>query len=184
VSWTLAREPAYVRLRFREIQALTISGAIDFADQNPSAEVLGNDLSPTQPAWVPPNLNFIVDDIEDEWGYENDKFDFVHARYRAGAIKDWPRLIEQAFRNTKPGGWLEFQEWDFRYYCADGSVSRDSGIWSFHNHVCNRLEAAGFDASPGARLEKWFHDVGFVNVQAYCLPIPLGTWAKDKKLVS
>lgn len=40
--------------------------AIDFADPYPSAEVIGNDLSPTQPPFTPPNLQFYVDDIEDE----------------------------------------------------------------------------------------------------------------------
>jgi methylase of polypeptide subunit release factors len=29
--------------------------AIDMADKHPSAEVLGIDLSPLQPKWVPPN---------------------------------------------------------------------------------------------------------------------------------
>lgn len=33
-------------------------------DQYSSANILGVDLSPTQPMWVPPNVRFIVDDIE------------------------------------------------------------------------------------------------------------------------
>ncbi|KAL1969252.1 hypothetical protein VTN77DRAFT_9444 [Rasamsonia byssochlamydoides] len=32
----------------------------------PSAEVIGNDLSPSQPSLVPPNVKFMVDDVEDE----------------------------------------------------------------------------------------------------------------------
>ena len=34
--------------------------AVDFADQFPSASVIGTDLSPIQPSWVPPNLQFQV----------------------------------------------------------------------------------------------------------------------------
>jgi hypothetical protein len=49
---------------------------------------------------VPPNLEFIVDDVEDEWGYEHQPFDFIHARFLAGAIKDWPRLLKQAFESA------------------------------------------------------------------------------------
>jgi len=30
--------------------------AIDFADMHPNCEVIGTDISPTQPSWVPPNL--------------------------------------------------------------------------------------------------------------------------------
>jgi hypothetical protein len=39
--------------------------AIDFGAENPQSEVIGIDLSPIQPTWVPPNVYFIVDDIED-----------------------------------------------------------------------------------------------------------------------
>ncbi|KAF5694081.1 methyltransferase [Fusarium denticulatum] len=41
--------------------------AIQFGDEHPSATVVGNDLSPIQPDWVPPNVKFIVDDVEAEW---------------------------------------------------------------------------------------------------------------------
>jgi SAM-dependent methyltransferase len=39
--------------------------AIDFADEHPEAEVLGIDLSPIQPAFLPPNVTFVVDDLEE-----------------------------------------------------------------------------------------------------------------------
>lgn len=34
----------------------------DFADESPSAEVIGTDVSPIQPNWVPPNVKFELDD--------------------------------------------------------------------------------------------------------------------------
>lgn len=46
---------------------------------------------------VPPNLKFHVDDIEAEWGYENTPFDFIHGRYLAASVKDFPRLVKQAY---------------------------------------------------------------------------------------
>lgn len=33
-------------------------------DQYPAANILGMDLSPIQPEWVPPNVQFVVDDVE------------------------------------------------------------------------------------------------------------------------
>jgi len=36
--------------------------AVEIADEFPTAQVIGTDLSPVQPALVPPNLNFYVDD--------------------------------------------------------------------------------------------------------------------------
>ena len=36
--------------------------AIEVGDQFPNARVRGIDLSPTQPVWVPPNVDFLVDE--------------------------------------------------------------------------------------------------------------------------
>jgi hypothetical protein len=35
-------------------------------DQYPNANIL-SDLSPIQPIWVPPNVRFMVDDVESPW---------------------------------------------------------------------------------------------------------------------
>lgn len=43
--------------------------AIDMADQHPSAEITGTDLSPIQPSWIPPNCRFEVDDMELPWTF-------------------------------------------------------------------------------------------------------------------
>ncbi|KAK1540916.1 methyltransferase domain-containing protein [Colletotrichum paranaense] len=42
----------------------TGTGATEMGDFFPNAEVTGIDLSPIQPSWVPPNVNFEVDDVE------------------------------------------------------------------------------------------------------------------------
>jgi SAM-dependent methyltransferase len=44
--------------------------AIDAAELYPGAEVIGTDISPIQPAWVPPNCKFEIDDAEKEWTYK------------------------------------------------------------------------------------------------------------------
>ncbi|KAI9728512.1 MAG: hypothetical protein M1834_007650 [Cirrosporium novae-zelandiae] len=42
--------------------------AVEFADKFPSAKVIGTDLSPIQPRFVPPNCSFIVEDSDNrEW---------------------------------------------------------------------------------------------------------------------
>ena len=46
---------------------------------------------------VPPNLQFEVDDIEENWTYSA-KFDFIHGRMLTGSIQNWPRLIEQSYK--------------------------------------------------------------------------------------
>jgi hypothetical protein len=65
-------------------------------DEYPSAEILGIDLSPIQPSWVPPNVRFIVDDAESPWVYPPNHFDFVHTRHLASSIKNYPKLVSEA----------------------------------------------------------------------------------------
>jgi hypothetical protein len=67
-------------------------------DQYPAAEVLGVDLSPIQPSWVPPNVKFMVDDLESPWLYPENHFDYVHSRHIVMAIKNWPALLRNAYR--------------------------------------------------------------------------------------
>jgi hypothetical protein len=68
--------------------------AIDFAGEFPSVVVIGNDLSPIQPSWVPPNCTFVIDDLESPWLYRSEPFDFIYGRAIAGSIKDWPYLYK------------------------------------------------------------------------------------------
>lgn len=71
----------------------------DFADQHPSAFIIGSELSAIQPSSVPPNVQFEIDDCEDEWLYTED-FDFVHVRGLYGCVSDWDRFYEQAFKHV------------------------------------------------------------------------------------
>jgi hypothetical protein len=45
---------------------------------------------------VPPNVNFYIDDLEDEWTYSS-KFDFIFSRFMTGSIKDWKKYLAQCF---------------------------------------------------------------------------------------
>lgn len=94
--------------------------AIDFADEYPSAFVIGSDLSPIQPTNVPQNCKFYVDDIEAEWTYgPEEKFDFVHGRALGGSIADFDKMYRQTFDNLNPGGWVEIQEYETVFYSQD-----------------------------------------------------------------
>ncbi|KAN0075178.1 S-adenosyl-L-methionine-dependent methyltransferase [Elaphomyces granulatus] len=153
--------------------------AIDFADKYPSAEVFGNDLSPTQPTLVPPNVKFLIDDIEDDWGYEKVPFDFVHARYLACSIKNFKKLVQQAYNCAKPGGYVEFQDWDCMLESEDGSFS-GTNIERYYKEVLGAFEKVGYCTRPGPSLEKWFHEAGFEDIHVQRYRAPLGTWPKDE----
>ncbi|KAL1971009.1 hypothetical protein VTN77DRAFT_2843 [Rasamsonia byssochlamydoides] len=154
--------------------------AIDFGEQFPSAEVIGVDLSPIQPSLVPPNVRFLIDDIEAEWVY-NKPFDFIHARYLMMSIKDYKKLVQQAYNNTAPGGWVEFQDWDVRLRSEDGST-KGTSIQQYYDVVRGAFFTTGYELDPGPKLEGWFRDAGFENIHVQKYIVPMGTWPKDKHL--
>jgi SAM-dependent methyltransferase len=94
--------------------------AIDFADEYPSAFVVGTDLSPIQPSIVPPNCKFYVDDVESEWTFGPDEsFDFIHGRAIGGSIANFDLLYRRIYDNLNPGGWVEIQEYESSFYSDD-----------------------------------------------------------------
>ncbi|KAK1838132.1 methyltransferase domain-containing protein [Colletotrichum chrysophilum] len=70
--------------------------AIDFADEFPSAEVIGVDLSPIQPEWIPTNCKFEIDDLEKDWQFSR-PFDFIMCRGMAGSFSDLPAMIQKIY---------------------------------------------------------------------------------------
>ncbi|KAL1963447.1 hypothetical protein VTN77DRAFT_8348 [Rasamsonia byssochlamydoides] len=154
--------------------------ALDFGDQYPSAEVIGVDLSPIQPTMVSPNVKFLVDDIEQEWLY-NKPFDFIHGRFLTLSIKDYKKLIKQAYDNTVPGGWVEFQDWDEKIYSQDGST-KNTSIEQYFNVTVDEFERAGIVTRTGRHLEGWFRETGFEDIHVKKFLIPMGTWPKDERL--
>lgn len=48
---------------------------------------------------VPPNVQFEVDDIEEPWLYSR-PFDFIHSRFCAGCLADWPKLVRQTYQQA------------------------------------------------------------------------------------
>lgn len=139
--------------------------AIDFADSYPSAEVIGTDLSPIQPSWVPPNLRFLVDDAESPWLFSASRpFDFIHVRDLGGAIADWPRLLRQGYRHLRPGGWIELQEFEVTLRSDDDSLRLAPTLREFLGrlHAASETFQRPMNIAEGHRqrlVEAGFEDV-------------------------
>ncbi|KAL4780292.1 S-adenosyl-L-methionine-dependent methyltransferase [Aspergillus varians] len=169
-------------LRVLDIGTGTGIWAIDFADEFPSTqEVTGNDLSPIQPPWVPPNVVFEVDDAEAEWPGRK-PFDFIHSRYMCGSIQDWPRLAQQAYDQLKPGGWIEFQEFNLVNYAEDGSLKEGNNLNRFYELLREACDKIHRPVTIGRELKRIVEETGFVNVQQQVFQLPLGTWPREKRM--
>ncbi|EOD44847.1 putative tam domain methyltransferase protein [Neofusicoccum parvum UCRNP2] len=156
--------------------------AVDFADDYPECEVVGTDLSPIQPSWVPPNCRFLVDDVEAEWA-ESKPYDFIHIRTLSGSITDWPRLFQQAYNNLSPGGWIEMQEFEVRYGCDDDSYpAKAPNVHNYMKLLRESSEKFGKRMDIARDQQQWIKDAGFINVKEDLYKAPLSPWAKGRRL--
>jgi SAM-dependent methyltransferase len=150
--------------------------AIDFADEFPSALVIGTDLSPIQPSMVPPNCKFYVDDFESEWTFSPDEaFNFVHGRALGGCIANYELLYQRIYDNLTPGGWVEMQEFEAGFYSLD-----DPSLLKAPN--CKKwVELGNYASEKAGRIfaiaqdqKQKMIDAGFVNVHDETYKVRLG----------
>ena len=99
-----------------------------------------------------------------------------------------------ATRFTKPGGWVEFQDFTMKFYSNDGSYERSACVsrdqddvpipspdrWT--SEIIAGIKSLGLEPEPGPKLECWVRDAGFVNITHHLLPIPVGDWPKESNL--
>ena len=137
--------------------------AIDIADKFPEAQVIANDLSAIQPKWVPPNLQFEIDDCEQEWIYSQ-KFDFIHMRALGGSIADWPMLLSRAYDYLNPGGWIELAEYETKSWTDDDSLPKSSSLHEFMETVNAASVQIGRVMNIAPDLERLLKEAGFQSV--------------------
>ncbi|KAJ9142423.1 Methyltransferase domain-containing protein [Pleurostoma richardsiae] len=158
--------------------------AIDFADEYPDTEVIGTDISPIQPSWVPPNLKFEIEDCTQEWTFADSSLDYVHIRALVGSIVDWNAFFKQAYRCIKPGGFLESYEPSMTLESDDSSVGDNTAMaqWGrFFVEGGKKLGRSFLVVDEGVQ-KKAMEEAGFVDIQEWNFKAPLGGWAADPKL--
>nr|XP_036579209.1 methyltransferase domain-containing protein [Colletotrichum truncatum]KAF6786695.1 methyltransferase domain-containing protein [Colletotrichum truncatum] len=153
---------------------------IDFGDEHPEADVLGFDLSATQPEFVPPNVQFEIDDLDNEWIYSR-PFDYIHIRGMSGSVRNWPELLKKCYDNLKPGGFIELQEAEFNILSADGTAERGA-FYKCLAYVASALEVFGCPFIPLDKLTSLLPEAGFVEVSDRRFVWPLNSWPRDPHL--
>ncbi|KAI5787939.1 S-adenosyl-L-methionine-dependent methyltransferase [Pyronema domesticum] len=156
--------------------------AIDAADNYPEATVIGTDLSPIQPGWVPPNCKFEVDDAEQNWTYPADSFDFIHSRNLAQAISDWDNVMKEIYRCTKPGGYVELAELGADLFSDDNTLQDDNGFKIYLQYLNKALVMMKRPQMNADSLRARLEDAGFVDINVTNVKQPYGPWAKDRRM--
>ncbi|KUI61570.1 Demethylmenaquinone methyltransferase [Cytospora mali] len=157
--------------------------AIEFANEHPESDVLGTDLSPIQPEYVPPNCRFEVDDAEDEWVFSA-KFDLIHARFMCGSFSNFPAIFDSCYQNLNPGGWIEFQDYYVKIQSMDDSLA-GTALERWNELVLEGVRRMGKNGLAAARFKGQMLDAGFVDVVERKFALPGNPWAKgdDQKML-
>ncbi|KAG6173301.1 hypothetical protein E4U51_005736 [Claviceps purpurea] len=154
----------------------------EFGDRFPNASVIGTDISPCQPQWVPPNVRFEIDDATLEWTWDADHFDLIHMRYITGGIQDWTALLKEAYRCCAPGGWVQSVEYEVEFRSDDGTTELEPVLASYGDLFREASKVLGRPFSVREIQQQVFDEAGFVDTRVVQYKIPIGPWAKDSKL--
>lgn len=96
-------------------------------------------------------------------------------------IKDWNKLIGQAFASLRPGGWVEFQEFHIPIGCDDNSAEPDSAVSKWSNGVHEALKNLGIDSMATSNFRQLLESHGFESIGEAHTKFPIGPWPKGEK---
>ncbi|GKT41993.1 putative methyltransferase tdiE [Colletotrichum spaethianum] len=166
--------------RVLDVGTGTGSWAIDFGDLHPEAEVIGVDLSPVRADFVPPNVRFEVDDVDEEWTYSL-PFEYIHSRFMTASIGNWKEYIKKCFDNLTPGGYLELQDADIMPRSDDNLLPKDAPIIQFANLLKEVSAKLGREYVEVASLKNVMIEAGFIDVEMRMYKWPHNEWPKDSR---
>ena len=139
---------------------------------------------PTQPAWIPSNLKFEIDDFNLEWTFPSNHFDYIHTRWLLGTTADWNLFYARAYNAIKPGGWFETHEMSAMIESDDGTVTEASALGQWGKIFIDGGQKMGrsFSVVQDETQREAMKAAGFVDIGERNLKMPIGAWPKDAAL--
>jgi len=128
---------------------------------------------------VPPNVQFEVDDAEDDWIFST-KFDLVYMRGMMTCFSNPKSVFAKAYKAVAPGGYLELQDGVFPFRCRDDTF-KDTALHVWVNACVEAAEKMGRPWTNTPHYKCWMEEVGFENVTEKVFEIPINTWPKGRK---
>ena len=143
------------------------------AEEFPQAQVTGIDIESHLPdIALPPNFQFFQANILTGIPFPDASFDFTHQRLLVGAIPalQWPMVLQELARVTRPRGWVEVLESGMIYHNAGPATKQFQSWW------LTGEKSLGFNLSLLPYLDQLFVRAGLKDIQKETLQLPLGKW--------
>ncbi|EFY84551.1 S-adenosylmethionine-dependent methyltransferase [Metarhizium acridum CQMa 102] len=154
--------------------------ALEYAKNNPQANVIGTDLFTMQPATAAPNVSFVRQDVEkEEWNYPH-PFDYIHLRYIVSCFDDAQSVFRKAHAALRPGGYIEI--FDLVLHPRYSGDKRGPALDKWCSAVCAAATREGRDLRKAERYKQWLEEIGFVDVVDVEMMLPGNAWSEDDKI--
>ncbi|KLJ05733.1 hypothetical protein EMPG_10823 [Blastomyces silverae] len=158
--------------------------AVEVAEQHPSCEVIGVDISPHMgPDDTPENLWLQVDDLNRTFTFPPNHFDLVHSRLLASGLhrQRWPRYIRDIKRTLRPGGWVQMVEMYFNVQSDNGTITNDHALRQWSSKYARGIEDVK-DPRVAMNLGNHLTSAGFINIETTLINVPLAPWPNDPRM--
>ncbi|HYU75971.1 MAG TPA: class I SAM-dependent methyltransferase [Ktedonobacteraceae bacterium] len=148
--------------------------AREMAQAFPSAQVIGLDMDvPHRGSYVvPPNYQFVQGNIFAGLPFSDKSFTFVHQRFLVLGLsaKQWPFVVGELVRVTRPGGYVELVEGGGTFYQIGDATGQLQQWWSVAS------QANGIDVFLMARLPQLLQQAGLHHIRHRTYHVPVGAW--------
>jgi SAM-dependent methyltransferase len=136
----------------------------------PNAQVIGLDMEePVNPIEGPNNYTFLQGNLFAGLLFPDQTFEYVHQRFLVLALpaKQWPFVISELVRVTRPGGFIELVEGGGNFLQIGPATTQLKQWWD----VASRVH--GIDVSLMAQLPLFLRNGGLhaIRYQTYRVPV-------------
>jgi hypothetical protein len=99
-----------------------------------------------------------------------------------GSIPDWDGFFQEAYRCTKPGGWVEIVEHAIEMHADDGTLPPDHFYYEWTRVLMDCSKKMGKTWNIWKEAKEHILNAGFVDVVEVPFKWPMNGWPADPKL--
>ncbi|KAB8069928.1 S-adenosyl-L-methionine-dependent methyltransferase [Aspergillus leporis] len=136
--------------------------AIDLAERNPGASIVGVDLSLIQPSNHP--LNYVI-----------------HLWMGCGSVASWHSLYRRVLTHLRRGAWFEQVEIDFEPQFANWALKESHLQYWYQNLKLATEPSMRPLAHHSEETLNKLQEVGFIEIRHHQFRLPLSPWHQDEQ---